>query len=57
MNDVDCVIKRDVYLQKIQLVSKNNCGISFSVKKISVVHQRKIYHGCYCMDILLVALR
>ena len=44
MNHVDCVIKRDVYSQKIYSCSKNIRGISDSVLKISVVCQ-KIYHG------------
>ena len=34
MNHVDCVIKRDVYPQKIHSCSKNICGISFFVLKI-----------------------
>ena len=35
MNHVDCVIKRDVYLQKTHLCSKNISSISFFVLKIS----------------------
>ena len=35
MNRVDCVIKRDIYLQKLHSCSKNICSISFFVLKIS----------------------
>ena len=48
MNDVDCIIKGDVYLQNVHSCSKNVHGISVFVKKISVVYQKKniyIYHG------------
>ena len=45
MNYVECVIKRDVYQQKMHLCSKNIRGISFFVPKIFVVYQEKIYHG------------
>ena len=38
MNHVDCIIKRDVYPQKMHLCSKNIRGISFFVLKISVVY-------------------
>ena len=54
MNHVDCVIKHDVYPQKMHSCSKNICGISFFVLKISVVYQEKICHWCYCMGIPLV---
>ena len=40
MNDVDCVIKRDVYLQNVHSFSKNIHGISVFVLKISVVYQK-----------------
>ena len=40
MNRVDCVIKRDVYPQKINSRFKNIPGIS-----------RKTYHRYYSMDI------
>ena len=40
MNDVDCVIKRDVYPQNVHSCSKNIRGISVSVLKISVVYQK-----------------
>ena len=40
MNDVDCIIKRDVYLQNVHSCSKNICGISVFVLKISVVYQK-----------------
>ena len=40
MNDVDCVIKRDVYLQNVHSCSKNIRGISVFVLKISVVYQK-----------------
>ena len=42
MNNVDCVIKRDVYPQKMDLCSKNICWILVFDLKISVVYQ-KIY--------------
>ena len=38
MNDVDCVIKRDVYPQKMLSCSKNIRGISVLVLKISVIY-------------------
>ena len=41
LNDVDCIIKRDVCLLKIHIVSKNNHGISFSALKTSKVYQKK----------------
>ena len=44
MNHVDCVIKCDVYRQKIHSCSKDIRGISVFVLKISVVY-KKIYHG------------
>ena len=37
MNHVNCVIKRDVYRQKMHSCSKNIRGISIFVLKISVV--------------------
>ena len=40
MNDVDCVIKRDVYPQNVHSCSKNIRGISVFVLKISVVYQK-----------------
>ena len=45
MNDVDCVIKRDVYPQNVHSCSKNIRGISVFVLKISVVYQRKYIMG------------
>ena len=54
MNNVDCVIKRDVYPQKIHSCYENIPGISIFVLKISVVYQKNIYHRCYCMVIPLV---
>ena len=42
---VDYVIKRDIYLQKMHLCSKNICGISVFVLKISKVYKKKVYHG------------
>ena len=45
MNDVDCVIKRDVYSQNVHSCSISIRGISFFVLKISVVYKKKIYHG------------
>ena len=53
-NHVDCVMKRDVYSQKMHSCSKNIRGISFFVLKIFVVWNKKIYHRCYCMDIPFV---
>ena len=44
MNHADCVIKRDVYQQKIHSCSKNICGISFFLQ-ISVVYQEKYVIG------------
>ena len=41
MNHVDCVIKRDVYPQKMYSCSKNTRGISYFVPKISEVYQEK----------------
>ena len=40
LNDVDCVIKRDVYPQNVHSCSKNIRGISILVLKISVVYQK-----------------
>ena len=54
MNHVDCVIKRDVYWQKIHSCSKNIRDISFFVLKIPMVYQEMIHHRCYCMGIPLV---
>ena len=39
-NDVECVIKRDVYPQNLHSCSKNIRGISVFVLKISVVYQK-----------------
>ena len=54
INPVDCIIKRDVYSQKMHPCSKNICGISFFVKKYPWFIKKKIYDGCLCMDIPLV---
>ena len=43
MNHFDCVIKRDVYLQKMHSCSKNIRGVSAFVLKISVVYKKSIY--------------
>ena len=43
MNDVYCLIKRDIYPQNVHSCSKNICGVSVFVLKITVVHQKKIY--------------
>ena len=43
MNHVNCVIKRDVYPQKMDSCSKNIRGISVFVLKISVVYKKNIY--------------
>ena len=40
MNDVDCVIKHDVYPQNVHSCSKNIRGISVFVLKMSVVYQK-----------------
>ena len=40
MNDVDCVIKRDVYPQNVHSFSKNIRGISVFVLKISLVYKK-----------------
>ena len=40
MNDVDCVIKRDIYPQNVHSCSKDIRGISVFVLKISVVYQK-----------------
>ena len=45
MNHDDCVIKRDVYRQKVHSCSKNFRWISFSVLKISVIYKRKYTTG------------
>ena len=47
MSHVDCVIKLDLYPQKMHLHSKNISGKSFFCSK----NIRGIYHRCYCMDI------
>ena len=41
MNYVDCVIKRDVYPQKMHSCSNDIRGISVFVLKISVVYKKK----------------
>ena len=43
-NNVECVIKRDVYPQKMHSCSKNFLGISVFALKISVVYKKKKYH-------------
>ena len=43
MHQVDYVIKRDVYPQKMHSCSKNIPGLSIFVLKISVVYQEKKY--------------
>ena len=45
MNYVECIIKHDVYPQKMHPCSKNTHGISFFVLKISVVYQGKYIIG------------
>ena len=47
------VIKCDLYPQKMLSCSKNICGIAFSVLKLSMVYQEKIYHRCHCIGIPL----
>ena len=49
---VICVIKRDLFQQKMHSCSKNICGIIYS-KNIHGI-SKKIYHRCYCMGIPLV---
>ena len=45
MNDVDCVIKRDVYPQNVYSCSKNICGISVFFLKLSAVYPKKHIMG------------
>ena len=45
MNHVNCVIKCDVYPQKMHSCSKNIRGISVFVLKISVVYQKTYIMG------------
>ena len=45
MNHIDCVMKRDVYPQKMYSCSKNIRGISDFVLKISVVYQKEYIMG------------
>ena len=45
MNNVDCVIKHDVYTQKMHSCSKNIRGISVFDLKIFVVYQKKYIIG------------
>ena len=45
MNYVDCVIKRDIYPQKMHSCSKTIRGILVFVLNISVVYKKEIYHG------------
>ena len=45
MNNVDCVIKRVIYLQKMHSCSKNTRGISVFVLKISVVYKKMYIMG------------
>ena len=55
MNHVDCIIKRDVYRQKMHLCSKNIRGISFfGSKNIRGISRKRIYRRCSCMGIPLV---
>ena len=55
-NHVNCIIKHDVYQQKMYSCSKNIHGLSFSVLKSKNVRgiSKNIYHRCYCMDISFV---
>ena len=45
MNHVDCVIKRDIYPQKMHSCSTNISGISVFVLKISIVYKKKNIMG------------
>ena len=56
MNHADCVIKRDVYPQKMHSCSNNIPVTSFFVKKKKYPWyiKKKIYHRFYCMGIPLV---
>ena len=45
MNNVDCVIKRDVYPQKMDSCSENIREILVFVLKISVVYKKYIMGG------------
>ena len=53
MNHVDCIIKRDIYLQKMQSYSRNIHGILDFVLKICGI-SKKLYHGWYSMSICVV---
>ena len=55
MNNVDCVIKRDVYPQKMHSCSKNICGISVFVLKISVyfIYICVCVYVCVCIYIYI----
>ena len=44
-NDVDCIIKHDVYTQNVRSCSKNIRGILVFVLKISAVYQKKYIMG------------
>ena len=44
-DDVDCVIKHDIYPQNVHSCSKNIHGISVFVLKISIVYKKKYIMG------------
>ena len=49
MNHIGCVMKRDVYPQKMRSCSKDIRGKSFFFFSIMfLVYKEKIYHRCYC---------
>ena len=50
-NHVDCVIKRDVYPQKMHSCSKNNLVSFFCCSNNIHGYQEKVYHKCYCIGI------
>ena len=52
MTDVDSVIKRKSYPQKIHLCFENALGKLFHVLKISGIYKRSLM--CYCIDFRLV---
>ena len=54
MNHVDCVIKRDVYPQKMHSCSKNIRSLSFFLLKISVAYKKYICQDDQGTDIRVV---
>ena len=54
MNHVDCVIKRDVFPQKMHSCYKYIRGISIFVSRNIRGISKEIYHRRHCIGILLV---